>query len=329
MDLHSNLPERHVVSTATVARSERIDYWRDAVRADLLDLTFRVPSEVDFDASMVAMQVAPLSILTIRSSASTVERRRCGSTKGDDAIMFNFVFSGQILAQQDGRTTVVGAGDGVMCTGGRPYTLHLPENTHLACIRLAPDLLRRGVAAIDRATATSFSKGSELTPIVSSYAAHLLDTVAQLSAAGANTIARNFADLLLAMIGQVATGAGPALSEQGSVLLIRVKDHIERHLADGDLDAGRVAGAMRLSHRYINRLFEAEDTSLARYIWQRRLERAASDLQAPALRARGISQIALSNGFNDMSHFSKAFRLRYGTSARDFRRSSKQSSPGC
>ncbi len=325
---HSNSIERHVVSTSSVSKGERIDYWRDAVRADLLDLNFLVPSQIEFEANLVAMRIAPLSILSIRSSASTVERRHCRSTKADDAFMFNFVFSGQIHAQQDGRTTVVGAGDGVMCTGGRPYTLHLPEDTHLACISLAPDLLHRSVAAIDRATATSFSKGSELAPIASSYAAHLLDAVGRLSANGANAVACNFADLVLAMIGQVANGSGTAVPEQRSVLLIRVKDFIERHLVDCDLDAGKVADAMRLSHRYINRLFEMDDTSLARYIWQRRLERTASDLRAPALHARGISQIALSNGFNDMTHFSKAFRARYGTSARDFRRSSMQSSLG-
>jgi len=328
MHMPLNSLERHTASTANVVQHERIDYWRDAIRSDLLDLNFHVPDDAEFDASLVATRLTPLRVLSIRSSASTVERRCARSTFAlDDAVMFNFVFSGRMVAHQDGRTCVIGAGDGVMCTGGRPYTLQLLEDTHLACISLAPAMLGRSVAAADRATATNFSAGSELTPIVSSYAFHLLDAVTRLSDDGANIVAQNFAGLLTAMMGQVAAGVGPTLSEQRTVLLVLVKDFIERHLGDADLDAARVASAMRLSHRYINRIFEADGLSLSRYIWQRRVERAAHDLRSPALKTRGIAQIALSNGFNNMTHFSKAFRTRYDMSPRDFRRASAMPTP--
>ena len=37
------------------------------------------------------------------------------------------------------------------------------------------------------------------------------------------------------------------------------------------------------------------------------------------MRGRSVSQIAIDNGFNDLSHFSKAFRGRFGASPRDYR----------
>ncbi|MGX1349592.1 AraC-like DNA-binding protein [Bradyrhizobium elkanii] len=37
------------------------------------------------------------------------------------------------------------------------------------------------------------------------------------------------------------------------------------------------------------------------------------------MRARGVSQIAMDNGFNDLSHFSKAFRMKFGLAPRDYR----------
>lgn len=80
-----------------------------------------------------------------------------------------------------------------------------------------------------------------------------------------------------------------------------------------------VSRELRLSPRYINRLFETEDTSLSRYIWRRRLERTAENLRDPTLRCRSISLIAMDNGFNDLSHFSKAFRLRFDLSPREYR----------
>jgi AraC-like DNA-binding protein len=67
------------------------------------------------------------------------------------------------------------------------------------------------------------------------------------------------------------------------------------------------------------RLVEAENTSLARYIWRRRLERAAIDLRDPARESLGISAIAMAHGFNDLSHFSRAFRQRFEMSPRAYR----------
>lgn len=93
----------------------------------------------------------------------------------------------------------------------------------------------------------------------------------------------------------------------------------DRHLTNAELDCAAVAAALKLSPRYINQLLEAEGTSLSRYIWRQRLDRAASDLRNPAWSRRSISVIAMSHGFNDLSHFSKAFRQAFGTSPRDYR----------
>ena len=109
------------------------------------------------------------------------------------------------------------------------------------------------------------------------------------------------------------------LSEYRATALVRVKDYLERNLDECELDAAMVSTALNLSPRYINKLFEAENTSLARYIWRRRLERAAIDLRDPARRSLGISAVAMAHGFNDLSHFSRAFRQRFDMSPRAYR----------
>ncbi len=314
-------PRSHLVSTATVARRDRLDFWRDAVRSDLLELEFRLPSGADFNANMLSLELPELSLCAIESSPSVVERKAGGASRGvEETLMFNFVFSGQMIAEQDGRTVTVEPGDGVMCSGSRAYALRMPVPTRLACIRLPYEKLRRNVAGLTNATATSFAAHSELCGIVSGYASHLAEYDEVLSERGATKVADNFTDLLLAMAGEIARTKSPALSESRTVVLTRVKDCVERNLADFELDANRVEILTGLSHRYINRLFEAEQTSLSRYIWGRRLERTAKDLREAALLRRGISQIALANGFNDLSHFSKVFRARYGSSPRDYRK---------
>jgi AraC-like DNA-binding protein len=51
------------------------------------------------------------------------------------------------------------------------------------------------------------------------------------------------------------------------------------------------------------------------------LAQCQRDLASPILAHRHVSEIAFAWGFNDVSHFGRVFRERYGLSPRDFRTS--------
>jgi AraC family transcriptional regulator, positive regulator of tynA and feaB len=86
------------------------------------------------------------------------------------------------------------------------------------------------------------------------------------------------------------------------------------------MSADSIAAACRVSVRHLDRLFEREGTALMRHVWQRRLVRCYRDLTDSGMQGRSISEIAFAVGFNDLSHFSRAYRARYGCSPRDTRR---------
>jgi AraC-like DNA-binding protein len=67
------------------------------------------------------------------------------------------------------------------------------------------------------------------------------------------------------------------------------------------------ARTLRLSPRYLNQLLKAEQTYLECLILRRRLDAVAAALRNPSMATRSISTLALAFGFNDLSHFSKAF----------------------
>jgi AraC-like DNA-binding protein len=101
----------------------------------------------------------------------------------------------------------------------------------------------------------------------------------------------------------------PASSTYQAGVLQRVKQHVEQNLGNDALCLQSVAEAVRLSPRYINKLFEAEETSLMRWIWSRRLQRARAALESGGQRT--ISELAYACGFKNLSHFSRSFRERY------------------
>jgi AraC-like DNA-binding protein len=56
-----------------------------------------------------------------------------------------------------------------------------------------------------------------------------------------------------------------------------------------------------------------------RYVWNRRLDRCRDDLKKPCASAQRVADIAFRWGFSDLSHFSRAFKARFGMSPRDCR----------
>ena len=115
--------------------------------------------------------------------------------------------------------------------------------------------------------------------------------------------------------GEVPDLEGSVRSER----LRQVRSHIERNVGNPLLSPERVAAACSMSVRALHYLFKGTGQSVSDYIWERRLQRCREALQMPAERRRTVTEIALAAGFNSMSHFSSAFRRRFGVTPSDAR----------
>jgi AraC-like DNA-binding protein len=102
-------------------------------------------------------------------------------------------------------------------------------------------------------------------------------------------------------------------------LRLRILAFIEERLADPELSPGGIAAAHFISIRYLHKLFEGEQTTVADWIRHRRLERCRRDLLDPALRSRPVSAIAARWGYHDPSHFNRSFKAAYGMTPGTFR----------
>ena len=133
------------------------------------------------------------------------------------------------------------------------------------------------------------------------------------------SVRERLADNLLDLIATALLSEVEGAPLSTGMTLVRAKLWIETHLGEA-LCAESIAGACRLSARHLNCLFEGEGTSLMRYVWDRRLTRCHRDMNDPAMRRRPVGEIAFAAGFNDLSHFSRVYRARYGCAPRDARR---------
>jgi AraC family transcriptional regulator, positive regulator of tynA and feaB len=114
--------------------------------------------------------------------------------------------------------------------------------------------------------------------------------------------------------------AAPKRTRSADVALASAKRFIERNVSTEELNLDTVAKAAGVSSRYIARLFASEGTTVMRYLWQTRLERAKALLMNGNAKLR-IGEIAWQCGFANAAHFSRAFKQRFGVSPNAVQRS--------
>jgi len=131
-------------------------------------------------------------------------------------------------------------------------------------------------------------------------------------------------DAMVATIQLLAASLAPSVDMLGlarpaveGALLREIRQYMEDHLSEEDLGTDRICAHFRLSRSTLYRLFEADGGVIA-YLQDRRLIRIHALLSSPTQRSY-LSRIASDNGFKSATHFSRAFRAKFGHSPRETR----------
>jgi AraC family transcriptional regulator, positive regulator of tynA and feaB len=286
----------------------------------VVDLDCQPLARENFEASIAGFDAPGLGVYHIHTQPHWVYRRASEISRVDsDAIILNVVTAGSLLSEQDGRSVTLKCGDGAISDAARPYFLRFDDPLGCVSIKINKSDLGLPASAFERLTAQSMASSSGLNSMLFEYMSALLKHVATMDAASAQKATDIFKQLLCAAIDGMQSNTQAPLSEYRALSLLRAKQFIAEHLHRPELDAAYLSSALGLSVRYLNKLFEAEQTSLMRYVWGKRLERCASQLKETRSAHLSISTIALRWGFNDLSHFSRVFSAKYEMPPRDFR----------
>ena len=138
-----------------------------------------------------------------------------------------------------------------------------------------------------------------------------------MSVANRAHVAEHLIDLMSILV--AADPTAPKRIRSPEVVLAKAKRFMERNLGNERIDVKAIAQAIGVSPGHLSKMFTNSGTSVMRFLWQLRLERAHAllcDLQ-PGLR---MSEVASQCGFANAAHFSRAFKQQYGETPRETRR---------
>ena len=102
--------------------------------------------------------------------------------------------------------------------------------------------------------------------------------------------------------------------------LSRILTFIRKNVSVAGLTVDDVAKGCNVSRRYVHYLMKSHDQTFSEFLWNCRLEQAHDWLTSAEFANFNIVDIAYMAGFRSASHFSQAYRSRYGQPPKEVRK---------
>jgi AraC-like DNA-binding protein len=314
--------------TSVLSPALRFPHWQRSVSELFVRLDVTSQAAEGFHMKVSRTMLGTVMYARNTGSQQHLFRKASHIERGsEDVLVFLLANQGRTAVVQDDREAVLEPGEFAMFDATRAYELKMSgENTHTV-LQVPRALLNKRIARSDRYTALPFAPARPLARLAFDFVVNVSNVADDIGAGYAGALSEQALDLLAMALCERLDDEPLDSTTHRSAMLYRLKTYVQTHLADPELSIAQVASAMDISTRYVNNLLADEATSFRRHLLERRLEQCRRDLSSARLAHRQIGEIAYAWGFNDLAHFSRAFKESYGASPRSFRQAMLLSSP--
>nr|WP_295884236.1 AraC family transcriptional regulator [uncultured Devosia sp.] len=290
-----------------------------------LDCTATDPTS--FEGSLSALQLDKIGISKFVANASRTVRRH--QTSGTEEVVFIFPTRERESFGQLGMEDDVGPGEMYILNAAEDYWTQIGDETHNVTIKVPASIIRERLPFLDTTYGRKDVANAGLVPIVAQLA---LQTFHMLPAANAVLLQRAEENILELMCLMLETHDVRDMPESTAVAVSdvtfqRISAFLSYHFGDPDLAPEHAANALRVSVRYVHKVFQQHGTTFGRELLALRLREADRLLRAPSMRNLSvvpISEIAYSCGFSSQSHFSVRYKEHFGFTPSERRHSGPQ-----
>jgi AraC-like DNA-binding protein len=312
-------------STSNAHPRDSISYWVEVATKAFVRHEFKALGGPAYRGDIHAGALDGLGVSSFECDSCEVNRSSADIARADsDDVLLVLQLSGIGHFGQDGRHDVNRRGNFLLIDTRRPFTIHFPERIRSVTFKIDRPAIEARLGNLGALTARSIKPEGPVAGLASGFLSMLVARVDLVAGAAASKLADQALDLIALAATAEFGQSGVALSSVRSTTLLRLKSVIEARLREPDVRPAAIAAEVGISVRYANALLSQEDSSVERYLLQRRLERCRQTLDDPAQAHRMIGEIAYAWGFSDLSHFGRRFRNVYGMTAGDYRRRSQE-----
>ncbi|MCR8720466.1 helix-turn-helix domain-containing protein [Pseudomonas syringae] len=298
-----------VYPTVALEANERFDYWQDVVCSTYAPTANRKLTDEPFDGSLDVTLKGGVSFSRIKSLPIEYERGK--RDDGSDHYFVSLSLCPDAYVTQCERVSQQRPGDIVLFDSSRPYTCTFPAGDDQIVLAVPRSLLQSHIPNSERFLSRTLASQSPLGSLAKSMLMEVWSAQTLPESIG-ERLNGAFLDVLSSAFEVAFVDTTPDLASHRAKQLNRVKQFILANLEQTDLTVDSISAATHVSPRTLSRLFATENTTVIRWLWQQRL--AASHEALIRGRCSQVSEAALSFGFTNLSHFSRAFKQAYGVS---------------
>lgn len=304
-----------------------LSQFRESIRDTFIPLELRYEDRGNacFDSHFESRALSSLRITQGISHCSVPfsgELRRSDiSTQNPDQFVLLISRSGRARHTQLGRSGITHPGKMILIHGRAPYQVEAEPNMSSLFINMPAALLRAAVGSPEDYCMIAMDAGHGLNGLFSEFMYSIWHKLDELSEPQQRFLEKEFLSFLTTALDTIEAQAlqvQPAPSVDTH--FDEISRYIDAHLGDFSLNVDAIAKAVRLSPSRLHAIARSKGSSIGQTILDRRLEQCRQTLADPRCRHRSITQVGLDWGFRNATHFSQAFKLRFGVSPRDYRK---------
>ncbi|MET1154375.1 helix-turn-helix domain-containing protein [Arthrobacter sp.] len=299
-------------STLNVPRDERLPLWEEYNKRSLIGLHCRTLAANSLLAAQRNLQLNRVRFTEIKGNDHVVERslRDIRSTPADN-ILLCLLSEGNAFYYHSGGAETLAAGDAVLYDADQPFMYGFSTDMRQVILEIPRSAYLERTGSPGLAGPQVLRAGGSLAGSHAQALVGIIRNALTAPPADVQPVEDAALDLFDRIVGAKSGSTG--------AYLLAAKEFVRRHLREPDLSAARIARAVGISERHLGRIFAAEETTIARFVMESRLQRARDMLTAESNNSIPVSTVAESLGFVSAAHFSRSFKQAFGHTPREAR----------
>ncbi|MFK5595863.1 helix-turn-helix domain-containing protein [Methylobacterium sp. HMF5984] len=310
-----------LLTTSKIHPRDSFRFWQAALFERVVPVELKKIGFKPFEGTLEGVNVGPLTMTRVTQSAIRTEATPGTIRQHDkhETVSVVLMLSGTLACAQGGRESVQRPGEFVVLDR-KPTVMETKEHSRSLIVEVPRERLERMLGPVSQYAGLTVGSNQVTTSLVTNFIDELTRIQGQLSPDLAERLSGIGIDLLVAGLSERMAREAPR-PLAGTLLIQRAKAYVAANLGDPTLDPSQLAIAMGVSLRRLQQLFQEHGENIGSWIWQRRLELAASRLSDSGCIRPSLAALAYDCGFISQSHFSKRFKDRYGMTPGEYRAS--------
>ena len=311
-----------VLSTDVLPAGETAPAWCSWMAQLFNGLQTDLYGDTRFDGRLCVASAGEVILTQLDAGRHRVARAHRRTLDSEEAYLKIIApWTGCAEVRQNAYQSHVSNGNWVVYDTSRPYEVNNPQHTeHLILMLPRRSIEQRGLN-LEGLMGRNVGGASGMARIALETMRSTYQELEHMSP----SLAQRAGELLVDMVHlslQDLAGQSTSLTQR-QALHDRICAYVSTHLRDPSLSVQTVATALNCSKRHVHNGFVGQDISLGAFILRSRLELCMRELRQPELSQRTITDIAMSCGFSNSAHFSRAFKAYVGMSPSEYRNTTR------